>query len=798
MSMYTNDWIWARLSNRYGVTAPTYQIGDVFDRWLRENGNSWGYSLVDFYASKNVAGTTFGDGAYNYWAGGVLDKATFWLDAASSNTSETAVKNFGLSGSGLNARYGNISGVDTSDPVLLTHTGTNYLYLPAVANNYVSAPHNAVYRPTSSVSVRFSVSLDAWKPTAATYLGGHYDGAVNQRSYLMAISATSGAPFVNLSVDGATVAGIAASVAPVVNDADRLAIRADWLAAGPVVRFYTKPVTDAALGDVTSDTGWTQLGTDVTVGVPATLWGATSVMNVAGYSNANGTGSKFYASAVKVDGVLQCATDFTAGITSGAQVTFTESSVNAATVTINRAVSGRKSVAVTRPVWLFGTDDYMEVAADPYGAYVQTVGTSAAATATYTSYNTGTATAGATTTLDDTTKAWTAGVYASRMVRITGGTGVGQVRVITTNTVTQLTVTPAWTTIPDATSTYVIESRGNVNGDLEIAVRCSLNSWNSGLQCFVGKWDTVAVQRSYFFGRENASFVLYTSSNGSLNAPDRVALSFPLVDGTTYWVRVRKDSTTGVCTFYYAADQSTEPSIWTTAGSVTMTYAGRPFQGTSPVEIGSLSLGTAYNVIGNLYTVIVRDGFGGNPAVYWQACGHPTGGNYVNGNRVLWTLGANTSVVNPNPLNFSTTSSFTVVSVQRSWNAPPASGTIISKWSGGGGWNMRNGFATPTQPLFTVNDFDTSQSFAFNTPTLTALTVLAAVVEPTQVTNYTNNAAVSPVVRTVYEGAASETPVRIGVTAGGGSYNDFELYAVAVIPKALTAAEIAQIVALYQ
>jgi hypothetical protein len=31
-------------------------------------------------------------------------------------------------------------------------------------------------------------------------------------------------------------------------------------------------------------------------------------------------------------------------------------------VTINRSTAGRKSVAVTRPVWLFGTDDYMEVA----------------------------------------------------------------------------------------------------------------------------------------------------------------------------------------------------------------------------------------------------------------------------------------------------------------------------------------------------------------------------------------------------------------------------------------------------
>jgi hypothetical protein len=41
-------------------------------------------------------------------------------------------------------------------------------------------------------------------------------------------------------------------------------------------------------------------------------------------------------------------------------------------------------------------------------------------------------------------------------VRITGGTGSGQVRRITTNTANQLTVSPAWTTTPDATSTYHI------------------------------------------------------------------------------------------------------------------------------------------------------------------------------------------------------------------------------------------------------------------------------------------------------------------------------------------------------
>jgi len=45
---------------------------------------------------------------------------------------------------------------------------------------------------------------------------------------------------------------------------------------------------------------------------------------------------------------------------------------------------------------------------------------------------------------------------AGKWVKITGGTGVGQVRRISKNTATVLTVVPAWTTVPDATSTYSI------------------------------------------------------------------------------------------------------------------------------------------------------------------------------------------------------------------------------------------------------------------------------------------------------------------------------------------------------
>jgi hypothetical protein len=48
-------------------------------------------------------------------------------------------------------------------------------------------------------------------------------------------------------------------------------------------------------------------------------------------------------------------------------------------------------------------------------------------------------------------------MWANSQVRLTGGTGAGQVRTISSNTGTVLTVSASWGTNPDVTSTYVIE-----------------------------------------------------------------------------------------------------------------------------------------------------------------------------------------------------------------------------------------------------------------------------------------------------------------------------------------------------
>lgn len=59
-------------------------------------------------------------------------------------------------------------------------------------------------------------------------------------------------------------------------------------------------------------------------------------------------------------------------------------------------------------------------------------------------------------TLTASGTSWTVNTYVGQSVVITGGLGAGQVRTVVGNTATTLSVSTAWTTAPDATSTFAI------------------------------------------------------------------------------------------------------------------------------------------------------------------------------------------------------------------------------------------------------------------------------------------------------------------------------------------------------
>jgi hypothetical protein len=73
------------------------------------------------------------------------------------------------------------------------------------------------------------------------------------------------------------------------------------------------------------------------------------------------------------------------------------------------------------------------------------------------SMESGTASAGSSTTTLITGKTWGTNAWANYQLRIIAGTGAGQVRLVASNTSNILTISVAWTITPDATSTYSIE-----------------------------------------------------------------------------------------------------------------------------------------------------------------------------------------------------------------------------------------------------------------------------------------------------------------------------------------------------
>lgn len=133
-----------------------------------------------------------------------------------------------------------------------------------------------------------------------------------------------------------------------------------------------------------------------------------------------------------------------------------------------------------------------------------------------TTYDSGTATSGSSTTLVDSGKTWEASGLINYQVRITAGTGRGQVRPITANTSTTLTIA-AGATI-DATSEYVIEGDENAIyylGNNAVAMykySISANSWSTVSPTAARAGAPVAGMGANFIGKTGITEWANTSS----------------------------------------------------------------------------------------------------------------------------------------------------------------------------------------------------------------------------------------------------------------------------------------------
>lgn len=203
-------------------------------------------------------------------------------------------------------------------------------------------------------------------------------------------------------------------------------------------------------------------------GTSTTITVATSTHNICGY--AKGKIVEFLTGAAGVIGVRRTITniDTSGSGVAGSTITLTlDSAVGAAVANGNtfRIRSGRFFVLNAYASLAAGVFKYFDLATMTWSGNLTTTnlpaawGTDGKMCCAYNFgeiFAIGTATAGGASTLTNSAKAWTANQWTNYQIRITGGTGIGQTRQIASNTGTVITTGSAWTTQPDATSTYEI------------------------------------------------------------------------------------------------------------------------------------------------------------------------------------------------------------------------------------------------------------------------------------------------------------------------------------------------------
>jgi hypothetical protein len=169
----------------------------------------------------------------------------------------------------------------------------------------------------------------------------------------------------------------------------------------------------------------------------------------------------------------------------------------------------------------------------------------------------------------------------------------------------------------------------DVAGDIEIVVRASLTDWTPASvgNCLIAKDSGSAGGRSWYLrilsptGQPQLAF----SPDATTTPAGYAGTAPPFVDGQPYWLKVTRNATTGLISFFYAADSPTEPTSWTATGTIS-SPAGAIGAGTANINIGARLNGALELTSGRIYRAIVRNGIAGTVVLDVNEAQAPTPG----------------------------------------------------------------------------------------------------------------------------------------------------------------------------
>lgn len=269
-------------------------------------------------------------------------------------TDPQVIVNLGTGGTGLNATNGSSSSADSNDARFLDWPGDNtgnYMYIPGTTNNFLRVTDEAALDITGDLDLRVWLAMDDWTSSSDRALIRKWFGS-DGNSYQLILQSSSFL-FFGFQDSGGTPRDRTSTIAlPSASAVDfqplwvRVTLDVDNGASGNDTRFFYS----------SDGVTWTQLGTTVTVAGTTSVRATNSDLFCGEF-----IGGKVYRGQVLngIGGTTVLDID-TSRITTGSATSFT--ATTGQTVTIARSTSGSKSVAVVSPVFLFGTDDYMEIA----------------------------------------------------------------------------------------------------------------------------------------------------------------------------------------------------------------------------------------------------------------------------------------------------------------------------------------------------------------------------------------------------------------------------------------------------
>lgn len=262
-----------------------------------------------------------------------------------------AISNLGIGGSGLDGT--------PSNTIYLPYNGLQYMYFPGGSLNYITSPADVAYNPTTSLDVRAALRLDDWTPSALSGVVGRMNSTTSQSSWGFQI-VSSGRLQLTLSSGGSSSVTIPSSGSAGLVDGQMYVIRGVWV-PGMCTFFYKATTPATYVADMASNTGWTQVGSNVTSSVPASLFASNSPIYVAKNANTgvNGITGDFHGAQVIVDG----STVLTV-LAPDAPAIGSWSSPEGRTLTVVRGLTGNKAVIVSRNLLLFSGSNSVITAPD--------------------------------------------------------------------------------------------------------------------------------------------------------------------------------------------------------------------------------------------------------------------------------------------------------------------------------------------------------------------------------------------------------------------------------------------------